>query len=291
MQSTYAEDIIKHKRFEFGENWALFLRNLNVERIEIAKHSLQSMLGLDTLSGKSFIDVGSGSGLFSLAARQLGARVRSFDFDPGSVACTQALREQFFKDDPDWSIEEGSVLDANYIQSLGKYDVVYSWGVLHHTGAMWQALDNVSYLVADTGLLFIAIYNDQGNWSRHWRKLKLIYNRLPVFLRGPYTVTIMGIRELRSAFGSIIRLQPMSYIHYRTRYASQSGRGMSRWRDMVDWMGGYPFEVAKPDEIFRFYRDRGFKLQGLSTCGGGLGCNQYVFIHDTRSPYPLHHDQ
>ncbi|MGA9853986.1 MAG: class I SAM-dependent methyltransferase [Gammaproteobacteria bacterium] len=280
MLSTYAEDITKRKRFEFGKNWALFLRNLNAERIEIAKRSLQSMLGIDTLIGKKFIDIGSGSGLFSLAARQLGARVRSFDFDPDSVACTKALRERFFNDDPDWLIEEGSVLDASYVQSLGKFDVVYSWGVLHHTGAMWEALDNVSHLVTNKGLLFIAIYNDQGNWSRRWRKLKLIYNKLPVFLRGPYTVLIMGTRELRSLVGSIIGLHVLRYIHYWTRYASRSGRGMSRWRDMVDWMGGFPFEVAKPEEIFRFYRDRGFKLQGLVTCGGGLGCNQYVFVRD-----------
>ncbi|MDE2235453.1 MAG: class I SAM-dependent methyltransferase [Gammaproteobacteria bacterium] len=235
------------------------------------------MLGMDSLAGKSFIDVGSGSGLFSLAARQLGARVRSFDYDPSSVACAQILRERFYKNDTDWVIEEGSALDANYMQKLGRHDIVYSWGVLHHTGDMWKALANVGELVADKGLLFIAIYNDQGGWSRRWRKLKQIYNRLPAVLRIPYLLLVMGIRELRSLLGSVIRLHPLQYIHYWTRYASHSGRGMSRWRDMVDWMGGYPFEVAKPEEIFKFYRDRGFQLVELATCSGGLGCNQYVF--------------
>jgi len=291
MRSTFAEEIVERERFEFGKNWALFLKIINAERIDLARHSLQSMLNLDSLAGKDFIDVGSGSGLFSLAARQLGARVRSFDFDPNSVACTKALRERFFKDDPDWVIEEGSALDASYIKSLGKFDVVYSWGVLHHTGAMWQALENVSNLVADKGRLFIAIYNDQGAWSRRWRKLKWIYNQLPKVLRGPYMLLIMGVRELRSFVGSIVRLHLLRYLHYWTRYASQSGRGMSRWRDMVDWMGGYPFEVAKPEEIFCFYRDRGFELLELVTCGGGLGCNQYVFVRGNKLSARLHHDR
>ncbi|MGA9853615.1 MAG: class I SAM-dependent methyltransferase [Gammaproteobacteria bacterium] len=277
MQSSFAEEVAGGKRFEFGKNWTLFLKNLNEERIELARHSLQSMLDVDTLAGKTFLDVGSGSGLFSLAARQLGARVRSFDYDPGSVACTRRLRERFFKDDPDWIIEESSVLDRKYLETLGQYDVVYSWGVLHHTGAMWQALENVVPLVKPGGEIFIAIYNDQGRWSQRWRKLKQIYNRSPVFLRGSYSALVMGTRELRSMVGSAIRLRPFGYFQYWTRYASLGGRGMSRWRDMVDWMGGYPFEVAKPEEVFHFYHARGFQLVELVTCGGGLGCNQYVF--------------
>ena len=277
MTSTIAEEISSGRRFEFGKNWLRFLNTLNAERIGLARHSLQSMLGMDSLAGMSFIDVGSGSGLFSLAARQLGARVRSFDYDPNSVSCTRILYERFCTNDPDWIIEEGSVLDADYMQTLGTYDIVYSWGVLHHTGDLWKALANVGELVADNGLLFIAIYNDQGGWSRRWRKLKLIYNKLPAGLRMPYLLLVMGIREFRSLLGSIISLHPLHYIQYWTRYANQSGRGMSRWRDMVDWMGGYPFEVAKPEEIFRFYRELGFQLVELMTCGGGLGCNQYVF--------------
>jgi 2-polyprenyl-3-methyl-5-hydroxy-6-metoxy-1,4-benzoquinol methylase len=285
MRSSFAEEMREGKRFAFGKNWALFLRTINAERIELARRSLQSMLGLDSLAGRNFIDVGSGSGLFSLVARQLGAHVRSFDYDTGCVACTKLLRDRFYKDDPDWMIEEGSVLDVDYIKSLGKYDVVYAWGVLHHTGDMWRALENVDGLVADSGRLFIAIYNDQGGWSKRWRKLKLVYNKLPKVLRGPYTILIMGARELRPFIGSIIRLQPQRYIRYWTRYASQSGRGMSLWSDMVDWIGGYPFEVAKPEEILRFYRDRGFVLRELITCGGGLGCNQYVFERGETTPF------
>ncbi|HEV2112009.1 MAG TPA: class I SAM-dependent methyltransferase [Gammaproteobacteria bacterium] len=268
-------------RFEFGKNWQQFLRGLNEERMAVARRSLQEMLGLESLAGRSFLDVGSGSGLFSLAARQLGARVRSFDFDPQSVACTRELRERYFPGDADWMVEEGSILDGDYVGSLGRYDLVYSWGVLHHTGAMWRALENVSGLVADDGMLCIAIYNDQGTWSRRWKTLKRIYNRLPGFLQGPYAVVVMGVRDLKSLIGNTLRLRPQRYFQYWTNYSASSGRGMSYWRDLVDWIGGYPFEVAKPEEIFRFYRDHDFHLRELITCGAGLGCNQYVFIRQS----------
>ncbi len=165
LMSDHAQEIARKERYEFGKNWQRFLRRLNAERIDESERSLRTMLGVDDLAGTSFLDIGSGSGLSSLAARRLGARVRSFDYDPHSVACTRELKRRFFADDPNWSVEEGSVLDPRYMESLGKYDLVYSWGVLHHTGAMWQALDNATIPVAAGGRLFIAIYNHQVYWT------------------------------------------------------------------------------------------------------------------------------
>lgn len=264
---------VERDRFEFGENWTRFLRLLTEERIAAAERSLTEWLGMSDLAGKRFLDIGSGSGLFSLAARRLGARVHSFDYDVQSVACAEELKHRYYPDDERWTVARASVLDADYVRSLGTFDVVYSWGVLHHTGDMWRALERAALAVAPGGLLFVAIYNDQGRASRTWTAVKRIYNRLPRALRflilWPAFVRLWGPTLIRD----LARGRPLaSWRHY-----GGGARGMSPWRDVVDWVGGYPFEVAKPEQIFDFYRARGFVLTRLKTCGGGLGCNEFVF--------------
>jgi SAM-dependent methyltransferase len=268
-------EIREGERFAFGKNWSRFLAVLDEERMLEAERSLCGMLGVNHLKGRSFLDIGSGSGLFSLAARRLGARVHSLDYDPQSVACTSELRRRYFTNDPHWTVEEGSVLDANCLASLGRFDIVYSWGVLHHTGAMWKALENVSPLVAAGGTLFIAIYNYQGGASRRWLTVKRLYNRSRLPVRFIIVLMIGTFFELRSALVRLVRLgNPLPFRAWEERKKS---RGMSVWYDLVDWVGGYPFEVAKPEEIFDFFYASGFELIRLKTCGGGLGCNEFVF--------------
>jgi 2-polyprenyl-3-methyl-5-hydroxy-6-metoxy-1,4-benzoquinol methylase len=267
------EEIAAGQRFAFGENWQRFLGILDEDRVGRAEESLRGMLQVSDLAGQSFLDIGCGSGLFSLAARRMGARVYSFDYDPQSVACARELRQRYFPEDSDWNINEGSALDAAYLSGLGRFDVVYSWGVLHHTGAMWSALDNAARLVATRGKLFIAIYNDQGQISHRWRAIKRTYNRLPGNLR--FLVTIPALVHLywRRTLKDFLRLRP-----FETWRNEGRERGMSPWRDLIDWVGGYPFEVAKPEAILDFYLRRGFTLTRLVTCGGSLGCNEFVFV-------------
>lgn len=261
-------------RFGFGRNWHDFAEHVDDARVETAEQSLEAMLGADKLRNRTFLDVGCGSGLFSLAAARLGAsRVHSFDYDENSVSTAESLRARY-RPDADWTIERGDATDADYCKKLGTFDVVYSWGVLHHTGAMWEAMDNVAQRVAPGGALFIAIYNDQGRQSDYWRSVKRSYNRLPRWAQPTYAVAVMLPYELRLMAGALARKDPGSYVRGWTRPLT---RGMNRWNDLLDWVGGYPFEVATPAEVFDFFRERGFELDELRTVGGSLGCNEFVF--------------
>lgn len=258
-------------RFAFGKNWLRFAETLDSKAIAAAEFSLKSMLGLERLDGRRFLDIGSGSGLFSLAARRLGAEVHSFDYDHHSVVCTQSVKEKFFPGDSHWTVERGSVLDPEYLEELGTFDVVYAWGVLHHTGDMWPAVDNAARRVADGGRLFIALYNDQGWKSLAWRVVKKLYNALPRPLRflilWPAFLRIWGPTLIKDA----LKGSPL-----RTWKSYGGPRGMSPWRDVVDWVGGYPFEVASHDAVLKFCAKRRLHPLRTQTVGAGYGCNEYV---------------
>ena len=267
---SFTVEVSTGQRFEFGKNWQRYAKALTPERIADAVESLRSMLGVEDLVGMSMLDIGSGSGLFSLAARRLGAHVHSFDYDPQSVACTQMLKERFFPGDEEWVVEEGSALDPDYLRSLGKFDIVYSWGVLHHTGAMWQALENATLPVAKDGRLFIAIYNTLPKWTRLHTWMKRSYVKSP--LPGKWLIAggCIASHICEGFLLDVLRLRnPLA------RYRAYQTRGMSRWHDMIDWVGGYPFETATVNQIFDFYRLRGFSLERLNA-NNGSGCSEFV---------------
>lgn len=262
--SSHADEVRVGHRFEFGKNWKRFLSDFSEEKITFAVSSLKEMLSIETLKGKTFLDAGSGSGLFSLAAVNLGASVHSFDFDPVSVECTKKIKELYCPEEKSWVIETGSVLNQAYMNGLKKFDIVYSWGVLHHTGNMMQSFINIKDRVTPGGKLYLSIYNDQGCISTYWLLIKKLFNRfkfirpLLIALHAPY---LIGLRYL---FRFITGRYPLE-------------RGMIVWYDMLDWLGGYPFEVAKPELVVEYFNNQGFKLVDLRTCGNRMGCNEFIF--------------
>lgn len=256
---------MSHERFAFGRNWAAYLRHLNPDRIDAARQSLQQLLDVERLDGKHFLDAGCGSGVFSLAAAALGAKVHSFDYDTDSVRCTAQLRETYAAASADWRVEQGSVLDESYLRSMGPFDVIYSWGVLHHTGHLAKAMENIMLPLRPGGILCVALYNDQGWISGYWRAVKKLYTRFRF------------ARPLLAAFHAPYLLAAR-FLARRLRGEQLSGRGMSLYHDMIDWLGGYPFETSRPDDVLSFYEKRGLQCRRVQACGRRHGCNEFVFI-------------
>jgi len=263
----------KNQNFDFGKNWEAFIHHINEYTIKEATGSLQGALALESFKGKSFLDVGCGSGLFSLAAMRLNAEeVYSFDCSTKSINGTRTLKYRYYRGSENWVIKQGSVLDTKFLFEIGTFDIVYSWGVLHHTGQMWQALENVVPFVRKGGKLFIAIYNDQGMFSQMWKKVKKFHVGLPSWIKPVYVFSIMMIFEIRHCLRKMLSRRKLE--------RTQRKRGMNKYHDWVDWVGGWPFEVAKPEEIFEFYHRRGFQLEYLKTAGGGHGNNEFIFKKD-----------
>ena len=253
------------ERFAFGQNWQSFAKRLTFEDFLSAKNSLQQLVG--DLTGKTFLDVGCGSGLFSIAAAALGARkVLAFDVDPQCVETSGQLLEQICPWDKSINKEaitfkNASILDATL--DVGRWDVVYSWGVLHHTGNMYKAFDAIVNYVVDNGTLAIAIYNKHFT-SPIWKMVKYTYVKSPAFIRKLLVVLVL-----------IVKLPAVFLISRQNPF--KKDRGMSYYTDIVDWVGGYPYEYASPDEVTRFFEQRGFKLKKLIKTKGFTGCNEFVF--------------
>lgn len=260
-------------RFSFGKNWQVFLRTINEERIRIAERSIADFLNMVDLKGKSFLDIGCGSGLFSQAAFNLKAkRVVSFDYDPFSVECCRYLKKK--SNEPEnWEIYSGSILDKGFTSRLGKFDVVYSWGVLHHTGKMWEAINNAAELTDKEGLFYIAIYNKTAGLlgSDFWLKVKMLYNSMPK----------TGKKSMEAAY--ILAMMSKSVIKLKNPLIGikddKSARGM-KWRtDITDWLGGYPYESATAEEITDFMKRSfpEFRLINIKRTSSAMGNNWFLF--------------
>jgi SAM-dependent methyltransferase len=261
----------REAHFEFGENWKNYSRTIDRKRIDAAIDGMKRLFP-DGLAGKNFLDIGSGSGLHSLAALSLGASaVTAIDIDENSVATTQDTLTRH-AGGQSWTARVASVFDASP-DTLGSFDVVYSWGVLHHTGDMWQAIERAAALVKPGGQFAIAIYS-ATTFDGFWKVEKRIYAKSPAPVQWCIRTAYMGALLARHA---VTQRNPVAVVK---NYAEQ--RGMNFSHDAHDWLGGYPYETATAAELrdrigaMGFAEQRSFPLPvtlGLF----GAGCHEFVF--------------
>ncbi len=263
MSQSLDKDLVT---FSFGKNWRDYVDTINEESIQSARADIEQWLGGDSVLDRTVLDLGSGSGIHSLCFFMMRAKeLLSFDIDPFSVESTRLLWKKAGSP-ANWKVLRGSILDREFVESLGKHDIVYSWGVLHHTGAMWQAIDNACSLVLPGGRLWIALYVKGSTYPKHLA-LKQSYNRASWLgkkvMVWKYIYDTCMLPRWRAG------VNPFAWNKTTTR-------GMNVYHDIVDWMGGLPYEVASKDEVVAFCNDRGFALEKVfETCEQGN--NVYLF--------------
>jgi 2-polyprenyl-3-methyl-5-hydroxy-6-metoxy-1,4-benzoquinol methylase len=273
MENTFSmknTSMNEEKHYEFGENWEKFLGSIDDDSVEASMEALKSFFSLETFDNKTFLDIGCGSGLSSLSAIKMGAKsVTSFDYDLNSVNACKILRGNYSINN--WDITIGNILDKEFVNNLSTYDIVYSWGVLHHTGSMYEAIKKSADLVKPGGLFMIGIYNKKTPFTEIMHKIKKRYCYSGYIVRGVIKYSYFCL----SALYKIIKVRRQ---FFKDIYNYKNKRGMNYWRDLDDWIGGYPYECATPEEIHTFVQTLEFELIKNKVGTSFSTVNQYLFI-------------
>lgn len=266
------------KKFEFGANWKNFSDiSLSEEKYKEAKSSLKKLFQDISFQGKRFLDVGCGSGIFALAAAELGAvEAVGIDCDASSVSTSTENINKLINSEAEisqsMSFHKKDILDESDIKSLGRFDIVYAWGSLHHTGDMYKALANCAKLVLPGGYLAIAIYNRHFT-SPVWSIIKRAYVFSPKWVQKVWIGLFFPVIYCAKFFVT-------------GKNPCRMNRGMNFYHDVVDWVGGYPYEYADDSEIVAFLSPN-YSLVTLIPAEVPTGCNEYVFRlkTDTNNEY------
>jgi len=257
------------KQFDFGQNWKNFSKNkLDEQKIEQAQRDFIELVKGIELENKTFIDIGFGQGLGLLTSAKLGAKSVGVDIN---TKCKETLEfnKAHFSELKEVNIPVivGSVLDKGVMQQIKDvhetYDVIHSWGVLHHTGKMWEAIDNSCQLVKSKGKFILAIYNKHWS-SKSWYYIKKLYNFSPGI-----------IRHLMVYFFYVVIFMAKFLVTFKNPLKKE--RGMNFYYDVVDWVGGYPYEYASKEEVVTYMQTKGFDLIKYRAAEVPTGCNEFVF--------------
>jgi SAM-dependent methyltransferase len=257
---------MKEKRFDFGLNWKSYSeKSFDEQKFDTASESLKHLYQRQRFDGMTMLDVGCGSGIFSIAAKKLGcSRVLGIDISPNSVETSRKNARAFgFSGSDEIEFRVMDVLDRQEMDGLGLFDVVYAWGSLHHTGKMWPAIECVCDRVKTEGLLALAIYN--RHWSSPcWKMIKWLYNR-----------SGRWIQKIMVWFFWLV-IYTGKFL-FTGQNPLKMHRGMDFYHDVVDWVGGYPYEYAGRREIIEFMKQRGFILTYCIPAQIPTANNQFLF--------------
>lgn len=251
--------------FDFGENWRRYsVVALDASRVEAAREALVALVGLEHVRGKRFLDVGCGSGIVSIAAAHCSAsEIVGIDISAEAVEVSRKNAARFGPMGTAPVFYQRSILDTQGLTALGQFDTVYAWGSLHHTGRMWEAIGNAAGLVADGGVFALAIYNRHVT-SPAWRVIKWGYNWSPrVLQRG---MVLGAAPVLAAAKFAVTGHNPL-----------KKERGMDFYTDVIDWIGGYPYEYASAAEVEARVSAMGFRHVRTKRGKTPTACNEFVF--------------
>ena len=265
MLSTHQQEVKSGQRFEFGKNWKNFLSTVSELEMQNAAKDIKEWLGTESLTGKRIIDIGSGSGIHSYVFHLMNAKeLISFDYDNDSVEATKKTRQNAGSPD-NWKVIQGSILDEEFSKKLGLFDIVYSWGVLHHTGNMWKAIENAISLVQPGGIFWISIYQKGPGYAKALN-LKKKYNNSSF------------IEKKIMIYSYIFRMMAHRILNGKNPFTwnQKTTRGMNTYHDLIDWLGGLPYEVATREEIIPFCNSKNLELKKTIPFPEG-GCSIYLF--------------
>ncbi len=260
---------MKTVAYDFGENWKDFSLNaLQGINIEQSMNDFKILINNENIEGKTFLDIGFGQGLSLLHATQLGAKTVGCDINPTCKEVLENNKQKYFNlKDTTIPVVVGSIIENETIESLkrinNKFDIVHSWGVLHHTGDMWKAIDNCTDLVNNNGKLIISIYNKHWS-SAMWKFIKWFYNISPKF-----------IQWLMIKIFYIVIFIAKFLVTFKNPLKKE--RGMNFYYDIIDWIGGYPYEYATMDEINDYVSKKGYVLLSKVKAQVPTGCNEFIF--------------
>ncbi|MBS0373476.1 MAG: class I SAM-dependent methyltransferase [Proteobacteria bacterium] len=274
MTDPDSELLEQRSHFAFGENWASYARGIAADEVEKATEGLSRLIG-GRIDGKTFLDIGSGSGLHSVAALRLGARrVRALDIDPNSVETTRAVLQRFAPPGSEWSVEQKSVFALEDWPD-SQFDCVYSWGVLHHTGDMYRAIRAAARQVRPGGSFVFALYR-KTLLCGFWKVEKRWYARATQ--RSQRMASALYVTAVRIG----LLLRGRSFSRYVREYSLRN-RGMEYRHDVHDWLGGWPYESISPRQVNRlmlslgFAEEKSFARSGVTVGFSGSGCDEYRF--------------